>query len=678
LLTSAAMLRRALERARAAIGEAVRALGRVPAAVLCVAALATAVMYCANDNRDPSPHGAYRPELARGDGHMHFLVTRSIVFDRDVDFDNDLARFGDPWVQPRTVTGRKNVMQQIGPSLVWAPLLALAHGAALVANLFGADIAEHGYTMFHQRILFASSVALAWLAIALGALVAYRLVGGRWAVAYAAIATLLGTTLTYYATFMPSYAHAMDAAACAAFLALWALTLGELRWRRYVWLGLLLGIAAMVRVQDLGFGVVLMLELGALAWPRLRGAPGGRAAVVAGLAARGALVLAIAVVLHVPQLYVWKLFYGAWLTTPQGPGQMRYAHPMVLELLFSSRNGWLSTHPIAYLGAIGLGVGAISGPRLGPRVRLVCVALLASICVQVYVNAVTYEWWSAASFGQRRMCSVSLPVLVGLAVLLRWAGARLGGRVPAGARLALAALALGYLIAWNLAWVGQLAHARPAGRDNKPTCCADVPAPLSWLARPVYAAVGNPFELPASAWFALRHGVELQRWDAAVGNYALVPGVLGYQDGSYRAATATWNALDARYVLGGLGPVQREGGRSWRWTTAPEARLLLPLLMPEPHRITIPIAANAPAGGRARVEISCNGRRVAEAQVGGAWTTISFDTDGRVGESVVAIAAEVAPYRAGEAGAGVAAAPSAPPDGGPVGVAIGPVRVALP
>ena len=470
----------------------------------------------------------------------------------------------------------------------------------------------------------------------------------------------------------------MDAAACAGFLALWALTLGQLRWRRYVWLGVLLGIAAMVRVQDLGFGVVLVLELGGLAWQRLRGEPAGRARAVALIVARGALVLAIAIVLFVPQLYVWKLFYGSALTTPQGPGQMRYAHPMVLELLFSSRNGWLSTHPIAYLGTLGLVIGAIAGPRLGARVRLVCLALLATIWVQIYVNAVTYEWWSGASFGQRRMCSVTLPVLVGLAVLLRWTGVRIGTRSPALAKHALAVLVLGYLIAWNLVWVGKLTRGKPAGRDNKPSCCADIPAPLSWIARPVYDVVGNPFALPASAYFSLRHGVDLKRWDAAVGNYALVPGVLGYADGSYRRAAAIWNALDDRYVIGGLGPVQREGARTWRWTTAPEATLLVPLLMPEPHRISIPIAANVPAGGRTSVQVRCNGKLVAEAPVGAEWTSVAFDTDGSLGENEITIAAEVAPSRAGEARAPGAAGPPAPPDRGPVGVAIGPFRVALP
>src|SRR5205814_693016 len=164
---------------------------------------------------------------------MHFLITRSIVFDQDLDFDIDLAQFGDPWQQPKTVTGKKNMMQQIGPSLIWAPLLAIAHVLAVVANVFGADIDTHGYTLFHQRI------------------------------------------------------------------------------------------------QDIGFGVVLAIEL-ALAAVKARDVKP---------VLWGAIPLALALVMFVPQLYVWKVYYDSWLTTPQVPGQMRYSHPMFAEFLWSSRNG---------------------------------------------------------------------------------------------------------------------------------------------------------------------------------------------------------------------------------------------------------------------------------------------------------------------------------------------------
>jgi hypothetical protein len=664
----------------AAARRCVAALGRIPSLVLCVAGLATAVMYCANDNLDPKlghpqDDGRYRPAIARGDGHMHFLMTRSIVFDRDFDFDDDLARFGDPWVQPSTVTGKKNVMQQIGPSLVWAPLLAIAHGAATVANLFGADIETHGYTMFHQRILFASSVVFGLLAIGLGVLVAYRLVGGRWGPTFAGVATLLGTSLTYYATFMPSYAHAMEAAACAGFLALWIRTSGDLRWRRYIGLGIALGIVTLIRPQGIGFGVVLAVELAVIASRRLRAAEPARVRALAAIAVlgRGALVLLIASIMFTPQLYVWRQMYGEWLTTPQGPQYMRYGHPMVLELLFSARNGWFSTHPIAYLGAIGLLVGTLSGPRLGRHVRLVCGALLVVIALQVYVNAACYEWWGAASFGQRRMSSVTLPLVVGLATLLRWVHLRIGARLHAGAKLAIATIVLGYLIAWNLAWLSRLTHGATAGRDHQPTCC-DVPAPLSWIARPIYDVVGNPFQVPASAWFAAKHGVELRRWDAVVGKYAFAPPFLS----DFRESTAVFDAVDDRYIVDGFSEVQGESGRPWRWTTAGSATLLVPILVPEPHRITMSIAANVALGEQLFLQIGCNGKLVASGFVGAEWTSITFETDGSLGENEIMIVAPVRPYRGGRALPSRFALPE-PASGEPVlGVAIGPLRVALP
>ena len=225
-------------------------------------------MYWTNEDNDGKPDavrggGTYLPVLARGDGHMMYLMARSTALDLDWDFKNDLGAFGDPWVQPINArTGRKENPHPIGPALVWTPLVWIAQAGAAVANVFGAEIPGHGYTEWHQRFVFLSSVLAAIAAVLLGRKLALQLIGGRWAAAYAAIAVLLGTSLTYYATYMPSYGHALDAAACAAFLGVWALTIGRLAWRRFVVLGALLGIAMLVRVQEVALGVVVAIEVG--------------------------------------------------------------------------------------------------------------------------------------------------------------------------------------------------------------------------------------------------------------------------------------------------------------------------------------------------------------------------------------------------------------------------------
>ena len=114
---------------------------------------------------------------------------------------------------------------------------------------------------WHQRIVFFSSVVAAFLAVLLGLRLARRYIGGTWSPTYGAIAVLLGTSITYYSTHMPSYGHALDAGACGAFLGAWGLTLGRTDWKRWVLLGALLGLTMLIRVQDLALGVVVALEV---------------------------------------------------------------------------------------------------------------------------------------------------------------------------------------------------------------------------------------------------------------------------------------------------------------------------------------------------------------------------------------------------------------------------------
>src|SRR5262249_29707392 len=149
------------------------------------------VMYFANgdmggDPDSPRGDGRYRPVLARGDGHMLYLMARSTALDLDWSFDNDLARFGDPWNEPRTKTGRKAIIHPVGTALVWTPLIWIAEAGAAIADVFGAAIQLHGYTLWHQRFVFLSSVLCACGAALLGRRLARQLFG-PWSSSYAAI-----------------------------------------------------------------------------------------------------------------------------------------------------------------------------------------------------------------------------------------------------------------------------------------------------------------------------------------------------------------------------------------------------------------------------------------------------------------------------------------------------------
>jgi hypothetical protein len=660
-----------------AVGQRLRGLRTMaaPSVVLAVACALILGLFATNsdmggDPASPRGDGRYRPVLARGDGHMLFLMTRSTAFDGDWRWDNDLARFGDPWSQKRTPTGRKGIPHPIGPALIWTPVLWLAQAGAVVANVVGADIPLHGYTPWHQRIVFFTSVLFAWGTALLARAVARRWVGGRWAPTYGAVAVLLGTSLTYYATHMPSYGHAMDAFLSSAFLGLWALTLGRTDVRRFAGLGLLLGLAALVRNQELALGAVVAIEIVGRLIGIGRHVPGAVPDGVSPvrfalrLVGLGALTLAIAVVLFIPQLAAWRIVHGAWLALPQGPHYTRWDSPLWLETLFSARNGFLSMHPIAYLGLFGL----LLLPR---RARLVMVGFVATAVIQVYLCSIIYDWWGSASFGQRRLCNLSVPIGVGLAALVMQAGALVARwrRVPPTVWHGVAVIGLGWFVAWNLAQVLALRKGKAASGELRPSCCQQVPAPMRALAQPIYDRVGNPFAFPASALFAAEHEVPLRQWDRAVGVFPLVPGLDDFLDGKWKKLRATWDPSDggkAPFVLRGWGPIVKAaaGQRRYRWTTAPRAELLVPLLMPDGVKLAIWIHPGAARG----VRVLWDGAVVAAPALSDGWQLIGFALP-RVtaGTHVLAIESEPGPAPAGPL----------PAPAMPVGVAVGAVELSF-
>jgi hypothetical protein len=395
---------------------------------------------------------------------------------------------------------------------------------------------------------------------------------------------------------MPSYAHAMDAFACAAFLGYWAETLGRRDPKRWIILGALLGVAMLIRVQELAMGIVVALEVG------IECAKAPRRAL--GWLVGGALALGVAIIVFIPQLYEWHVVFGKMTELPQGAKYTRLEAPMIVELLFAPRNGWFSTTPIAYAACLGL----VFAPK---RHRVLGAGLIAAVVIQVYLNSTIQDWWGGAAFGQRRMTNVTLPLVVGLAVLLHYCS-RL--RVPRWLKHGAAIAILGGLVTWNLIKVRKYRSGKAAPAELAP---AQPPDAVRWL----YDRVGDPFEFPANAIYALRHGVSLRRWDETVGNYPLIPALdsllsdkLWQQQGGWAIGSG-----GETYLVGGFGPVVRDG-TAHRVTIAPDATVLVPNLMPYGQKLTLWLGP----GTAHHATVKWNGDVVADVELT-AWTAVSFD-----------------------------------------------------
>jgi hypothetical protein len=371
------------------------------------------------------------------------------------------------------------------------------------------------------------------------------------------------------------------------------------------------------------------------------------------LVGRGALTLVVALIVFTPQLAMWRIVYGAY-SMPQGEVYTRWGTPMIAELLWSARNGWLAVTPIAYLGLVGLCLV----PR---RHRIVGAGLLVVVLIQIYLNSVIMDWWAQSSFGQRRLCSMTLPLVVGLAALLAALGraaARLR-RVPPAVWHGLALAVLVPMIAWNLWRVLGLRGGKPAPTLHAPSCCDGVPRPLRGVAARAYRVIGNPLQLPASAVYAWRHDTSLARWDQTVGDYPIILQAHLMMDGRWRQQTGKWNLAGrggAPYLLEGFGPTE-QGDRPFRTTTARRARALVPNLIPAAQRFTLWLAPGAATHARVRYD----GELVADVELQPGWQPIVFErADPPVGSNELWIESDVPGVKVGIVEvAFVAARPSA-------------------
>src|SRR5262249_36008352 len=146
----------------------------------------------------------------------------------------------------------------------------------------------------------------------------------------------------------PLYQHAVSFFAVTLFVERWDAWRGPdgrraLGWGQAAALGALGGYMMLVRVQE---GVFLLLPgldvLAGLVRDR-QDVKAGRALL--GWLGRGALLIAVAALCFLPQLLVWRSFYGE-IRAPQAPGHMRWANPALLETLCSMRAGLLPWSPV--------------------------------------------------------------------------------------------------------------------------------------------------------------------------------------------------------------------------------------------------------------------------------------------------------------------------------------------
>ncbi|HTZ72594.1 MAG TPA: hypothetical protein VMB47_01625 [Candidatus Aquilonibacter sp.] len=393
----------------------------------------------------------------RGDGVGYYAFARAPLIEHSLDFRNDWMHANTSFQMSRldvngtgksidpgqfTPTGHLNNHFAVGPAILWAPFLLVAHGFVKAADAFGAHIAANGFSRPYLIAMALATALYGFAAVWISFRIARRFVAEPWAF-IAALAIWFGSSLPVYMYFNPSWSHAQSAFMVALFLWYWLRTLGGRTARQWLILGLIAGL-----MMDVYYINAVLLAL-----PMRESisaycvAFGEKAAALAGrMLARDAVFSAALIVAFLPTLITKKIIYGGFFDFGYTE-RWFWNSPAFLKVAFSADHGFLSWTPVLILSLIGLVLFARRDPKLA-------LALLAVFMLYVYVIGCYQDWDGISSFGNRFFVSLTPIFVIGLAGLVDWLAAVLEApRAAWTAGIATAVLAFmnfGLMFQWGM------------------------------------------------------------------------------------------------------------------------------------------------------------------------------------------------------------------------------------
>ncbi|MDB4988854.1 MAG: hypothetical protein JWN04_4032 [Myxococcaceae bacterium] len=579
------------------------AKGRAPWLWLFLFALLVSFAY----TTPTPPRAAPAVPEAHGDGLYYYAYLRSLAFDRDLDFSNDYALLGDQFhagVNP--ITRRPQNVFTVGPALFWLPLVPVAELAQDLSEWFGAPHEElDGTEPSFQRIVLFGSTLAGLVATALALALALRITEPSFAI-LASIGLCVGSPLIWFMLRQPSFSHATDACAVALFASAWLARFGSRSLLQWVGMGLLLGLAMLVRPQNIAHVMLPLAEWLWLAVPLIR-ARDARA-LSKWVATGGAFVLAAALAFS-PLLWIWRSLYGRWTLVPQGADFMHWYDSRWDVTLFSSRGGLFAWHPLILLSVVGLFVLACSR-RYARELRLFAVLGIVILLAQSYINGAARDWWGGWAFGGRRFLSCTIYFAAGLATMLETFRRFVVARPARFAKLSAAAFVCMFAL-YNRSLADDYLFSRVAPDAAQPMKPRYASALLKTLDEG-YALFGNPGSWPANLWFAFRARTSPERYDTAAAH-----------DLVEHPAGALAFFVEEEFPMGGFDPEPSEwAGRRCRIAREPRATWVFALRRQIELRALISVAASEP---HTRVRMRIGGHVVLDREITTSYADYTFD-----------------------------------------------------
>ena len=392
----------------------------------------------------------------RGDGVGYYAYARAPLIEHSLDFAHDYQSAnqsfredrvdanGDPLERFRTRTGRLDNHFTVGPAMLWAPFLLVAHAGVLLARALGSGVAADGFSAPYRYAMAVGTCVYGFLALLLSYRLTSKYTAGVWAF-LACVAIWWASSLPVYMYFNPSWSHAHSAFAVALFLWYWDATRGGRSIAQWVILGLATGLMLNVYYANLMAVAVLAVE-GAWEYAAIlkRKQSTGREAL--DLLKRYLLFGLVVCISLLPTFYSrWAVYGGPFETGYLKLRDFLWTSPALIQVLFSANHGLLAWTPLLAISLLGVALLARNMPEGG-------VPLVAASFAFYMFFALYPDWAGISSYGNRFFVSLTAIFIIGLGVALeRFARMFRRERVA----VTVCSAILGVFALWNLGLIYQ-------------------------------------------------------------------------------------------------------------------------------------------------------------------------------------------------------------------------------
>lgn len=385
-----------------------------------------------------------------GDGRGYYAFARTILFQHNLDFEQDWyygyqydPRMSNPSFRLNYITPNGHFANHwtIGPAILWSPFLMTAQAITpIVDKVRRTHVANDGFATPYMVAMAIGTLFYGFLALWISLLVVRKYVPERWAF-LAVLGIWLASSFPFYLYVEPSFAHTHSAFLVAVFVWLWDRTRENRTWHQWLILGAIAGLMVDTYYPNALVLVLVLFESVQKLWTAWRERAGGR---ITTLVVNNLLFALTALVVFFPTLLTKKILWGSYFQTGYKQDWF-WNSPAFFRVVFSS-HGALSWTPILIPAVIGLFF-------LRRIDRTLSNAMLLTLLAFTYFIGCYEGWHAIPSFGNRFFISFTLFFILGLAVLMKELSDLWDTK-----RVALSAsLATAFLVLWNCGVIYQFA-----------------------------------------------------------------------------------------------------------------------------------------------------------------------------------------------------------------------------